>query len=173
MDPLNKGSVAFGALLVTAGVLFLVLAFVPGLSISQTWPLVFYFAAAAFAIPAFLWPRSRRGLSALFIPGAILLVLGLIFTYNVLTEDWVSWAYAWLLIPAGVGGGLLLATSLGGWGTPVRWVAIWLMGGAVALFGLFASLFGSPAMRIAGAALVIGLGALFLYCGLPKTGGIK
>ena len=162
MNPPSRASLIFGVLLIAAGAVMLLLTLLPGASLALTWPVIFYIFAAGFALPYFAWPAARRGLAALFIPGAILLSLGLVFTYNVLTSDWVSWAYAWLLIVTGVGAGLALAGSLGGWSRPVFWVGVWMAGVSVGLFGLFATLFGAPLLKTIGALLVMAAGALLL-----------
>jgi hypothetical protein len=50
------------------------------------------------------------GVGGLAIPGAIIGGIGGILLYQSLTEDWVSWAYAWVLIPGFVGLGILLGS---------------------------------------------------------------
>jgi len=169
MDPLRKASLAFGSLLITFGVIFLAFALIPGLSLGLAWPGIFFLLAAGFYLPVFLWPEIRKGLVALFIPGSILFALGLIFTYNVLSADWRSWAYAWLLLVAGVGLGLALAAAFGGWGRTVLWVGLWMLSIATGTFGLFATLFGHPLLKIIGAALVMLVGILLLLRSLRKS----
>ena len=169
MDPLRKASLAFGTLLIAFGVIFLAFALIPGLSIGLAWPGIFFLLAAGFSLPVFLWPELRKGLAALFIPGAIFFALGLIFTYNVLSDDWVSWAYAWLLLVAGVGLGLALAAAFGGWGHSTRWVGLYMLSIATGIFGLFATLFGAPALKIIGALLVMLVGVLLLWRSLRKS----
>jgi len=103
-------------------------------------------------------------LAGLLIPGSIMLSLGLIFTYNVLTGDWLSWAYGWMLIVAGVGLGLALGARLGEWGRSSTWVGIWMLVASVAVFSVFGALFGGPVLKtcapvllvISGLALVLG-----------------
>ena len=163
MDNVNRGTVVLGAFLVAIGAIFLVLNLIPGVDMGKTWPVIFFFLATAFYLPAFLWQGARRGLGALFIPGSILLVLGLIFVYDVLTGDWASWAYAWLLIPAGVGLGLTLGSAVGGWGRGPAQTGLWLMGVDVGLFALIATIFGgNPAIRTFGPLVIILAGVLIL-----------
>jgi hypothetical protein len=142
VDSSNRVTVILGTFLVAVGVVFLLLNLIPGINMGQTWPVIFFFLAAAFFLPALVWPGARRGLAGLFIPGSIMLVLGLIFLYNVLTRDWASWAYAWLLIPGGVGLGLMLGANTGGWGRGPAQTGLWLMGVDLGLFALFATIFG-------------------------------
>jgi hypothetical protein len=168
MDPTRKGSIAFGVLLIAFGFVFLLFAVIPGLSIGLAWPAIFYLIAAAFTLPYFVWPEGRKGLAALFIPASIFFALGLIFTYNVLTQDWVSWAYAWILIVSGVGLGLALGSSLGGWGRTSLWVGIWMLSISTGVFALFATLFGVPALKISGAVLIMVVGILLLWRALRK-----
>jgi len=160
MNITNKGSVILAGGLIGIGVLFLAINLLPG--VQATWPILFFIIAAMFFLPPFIWTDARRGLSGLMIPGAIFTVLGLIFTYNTLTGDWVSWAYAWTLIPGGVGRGLALAAQYGGWGKGTTWVGVWLGLGSVAVFSIFAALVGGPVLRAVGPALLIVLGLVFL-----------
>jgi hypothetical protein len=168
MDPSRKGTLVFGTLLIVFGVIFLAMSLIPGFSIGMTWPIVFFLIAAGFYLPVFVWPEARQGLAALFIPGSIFLTMGMIFTYNVITRDWVVWAYAWMLLAAGVGGGLALASSFGGWSRNVFWVGLWMLAIATGLFGLFATLFGTPALKIIGALVVLSAGVFLLVRSLRK-----
>jgi hypothetical protein len=162
MDPSRKASLGFGILLIAFGAVLFLFSLVPGRWIDQAWPVTFFLVAAGFFMPVFLWPESRHGLAALFIPGSVFLSLGLIFTYTTLTQDWVVWAYAWLLIVAGVGLGILLASVVGRWGKNSFWVGIWMIAVSTGIFGLLATLFGTPAIKIIGAVLVILVGIFFL-----------
>ena len=155
-------------MLIVTGVIFLTFVLVPGLSLNLYWPVIFYGLAAAFAVPYFVWPEAKKGLAALFIPGSIFLSLGLIFTYTVISEDWGAWAYAWLLIVAGVGLGLALSSNLGHWGKTVMWFAIWMFGISTGLFGLFATLFGAPLLKTIGSGIVILVGMLLLLRAFRK-----
>ncbi len=150
MDPSRKASLGFGVLLIAFGAILFLFSLVPGDWVGRAWPVIFFLIAACFFLPVFLWPDSRHGLAALFIPGGVFLSLGLIFTYATLTQDWVVWAYAWLLIVAGAGLGILLASVVGGWGKTSYWAGIWMLAISTGLFGLFATLFGAPALKIRG-----------------------
>lgn len=162
MNQIDRTTKALGGFLIGLGVIFLVLNVV-GLDTRQTWPVIFYLLAAGFFAPAFIFPEHRRGLAGLFIPGGIMLALALIFTYNVLAKDFGIWAYAWLLIPAGVGLGLLAGDLFGGWGDGSRSAGLWLLGANTGLFALFATIFGrNEFISIAGPALIMLAGILIL-----------
>jgi hypothetical protein len=163
MNTLDRGTMAFGGFLIGMGGIFLIFNLIPGLDMGKTWPVIFYLLAGAFLMPGFVFQPYRKALASLFIPGSILLALALIFTYNVLTDDFAAWAYAWLLIPAGVGLGLLLAATVGEWGKGTREVGVWLMSADIGLFALFATVFGqSQFIKLAGPILIIIAGALIL-----------
>lgn len=167
MNSSARGSVFVAGLLILLGVLILVFN-ITGIGFGKTWPMIFLVLAAGFYLPYFVWPSARKGLAALFIPGSIMLTLGLFFFYNTLTGDWVSWAWGWALIPGGVGLGLLLAGWLGSWDSTVMWVGIWMMVGAVAVFGFFGALFGTVTMKAIGAGLLILVGIALLVRALVK-----
>jgi hypothetical protein len=163
MDRTNRATVVMGAFLIGIGVIFLLLNLVPGIQLGKTWPIIFFILAACFFLPAMLWQNARRGLAGLFIPGSIMLVLGLIFVYDVLTDDWASWAYAWLLITGGVGLGLTLGATVGEWGHGANQTGIWMMAVSAGLFAFFATIFGrNDVIKTVGPALIILAGVLIL-----------
>jgi hypothetical protein len=160
---MDRKSMVLGAFLIGIGAIFLILNLIPGVEMGKTWPLIFYILGGAFFLPGFILPDYRQALAALFIPGSILLALALIFTYNVLTGDYAIWAYAWLLLPAGVGFGLLLAGGVGNWGKGVRPVGLWMIIVDVGLFAMFATLFGkNDFIGLIGPVLIIATGASIL-----------
>jgi len=151
-----------GVVLIGLGVLFLVLNTVLGLTVATTWPIIFFVLAAGFYLPPLVLPYARQALAALFIPGSVMLALGLIFFYDTLTSDWASWAYAWLLIPAGVGLGLALASWVGGWGKDPAVVGLWMLAVSAAIFCIFGTLFGGPVLKAITPVLLILVGILIL-----------
>lgn len=161
MNSNNRGSLVAGVILIGLGLLFFLFNVIPGFRIGALWPMIFIALAAGFFVPPLIWQEHRQGLSGLFIPGAIMLMLGLIFFYNTFTGDWASWAYAWTLIPGGVGLGLWLGSWYGRWGRDSMVVGQWMLAISVLVFGLFGMLFGSQALKIAGPILLI-LGGLLL-----------
>lgn len=159
MKSIDRSTLAGALFLILLGVVFLVFNFVD-LKIAQTWPMIFLILAAFFFIPALIWPDARRGLAGLYIPGSILLVLGIIFFYNTLTNDWVSWAYAWTLIPGSVGLGLMLGSWIGKWSDGGAKVGAWMLGISLLVFALFGAIFGTIVLRIAGPVMLL-LGGIY------------
>ena len=165
MRSTNRGSLYVAVLLIGMGVLFLAFNLIPGFAMGSALPVVFFILAAGFYLPPILWRDQIHSLSGLFIPGSILLALGLIFTYDVLTQDWASWGYAWTLLVAGVGGGMSLAGWTGRWGSVPTWVGSWMLLGSLAIFAMFSSIFGQPLLKMAGPALLIIAGILLITRG--------
>jgi len=156
----------FGVILIVLGLLFLALNFLSAMFrtnlLGLLWPGIFFAAALVFYVPPLTAQYNRRELAGLFIPGTVLLTLGLIFTYNVLTRDWDSWAYAWILLPAGVGIGLALGSTFGGWGRSATTVGLVMAAISAAAFALFATIFGQFLFRVFGPALIILIGLILL-----------
>jgi hypothetical protein len=107
-------------------------------------------------------------LAGLLVPGSIMLSLGLLFTYNVLTGDWLAWAYGWSLIVAGVGFGLALGARLGEWGRSSTWVGIWMLVASVAVFAVFGTLFGGPVLKTFAPVLLVISGLVLVLTGFRK-----
>jgi hypothetical protein len=162
MKNTNRGSLIAGIGLILLGALFIVLNILPNITIRQTWPIIFLVAAFGFYLPALAWPESRKGLAALFIPGTILFVLGAIFLFNTLASDWRIWAFAWILIPASVGLGMMLAAWVGKWEHGVWMVGTWMATLSLALFAVFAAMFGQDLVRYIGAGLLVTMGLYLL-----------
>ena len=77
---------------------------------AELWPLfILVPGLALLAVATF----GHRETAALFIPGSVLTILGLLFFVQIATDHFESWAYAWALIWGAVGVGLFLQ----GWRT--------------------------------------------------------
>jgi hypothetical protein len=115
----NRGGVAFGAVLIVLGLLFLagrVLDIDLG---AYGWPLFIVVPGvllflAGLAAP----PREGAGLAT---AGGVVTSVGLILAVQNATDAWASWAYAWALVaPGGSGLGLALYGLLRGMPDLVR-----------------------------------------------------
>jgi hypothetical protein len=169
MKEINRGSLIAGIGLISLGALFIVFNLIPGFTIKETWPIIFLVAGFGFCLPALAWPDSRKGLAALFIPGVILFVLGAIFLFNTLSGNWSIWAYAWILITGSVGLGMMLAAKVGEWSRGVWVVGAWMGILCLALFAVFAALFGGVNyLRYIGAGLLVVMGVLLIVRAVLK-----
>jgi DNA-binding CsgD family transcriptional regulator len=124
-------------------------------------PLVILMLAGAIFLLALTYTRRWQWAVFLFFPGAILLALGWILLLNMLTNDWNSWAYAWLLLVAGLGLGLVLAGWYGRWRQETMLVGTGLILLGLVLFALFGVLVGGLVIKIM-APLLLLLGGLSL-----------
>ncbi len=100
------GSLAIGLILIVLGGLLLLDQLLSVPVMHYGWPL-FIIAIGALFFAGMLARGKEAG--ALAIPGTMIVILGLIFLYQVITEHWSSWAYIWTLVaPAGTGLGLII-----------------------------------------------------------------
>lgn len=164
MKNINRGYLIAGIGLVFLGVLFIIFNLFSKITGAQTWPIILLVAAFGFFLPALVWPQSKKELASLYIPGAILFVLGAIFLFNTLTDQWGNvWLFAWLLIPGSVGLGLMLASWIGQWSHSVWTVGAWIAAISLVLFAVLAGLFGkSLPIKYTGAGCLLVLGLIFL-----------
>ncbi|MFH1853083.1 MAG: hypothetical protein ABIA75_12135 [Candidatus Neomarinimicrobiota bacterium] len=138
MKSTGRGSNALALILITIGILFLVMNFLPEAVFHDAWWLIFILLAAGFYLPALVWPKARRELAALLIPGTILAVLGLIFMYCTSSGNWEDWDFLWTLIPGSVGLGLYLSARVGRWDDGAARVGLWLLALSLTAFLFFA-----------------------------------
>jgi DNA-binding CsgD family transcriptional regulator len=138
------------------GVLLALNIFVDG-SLNLALPLVFLMLGGIFYFLVFAARQRSPWVALLFVPGSLLLAFGVIFLLNVLTNDWNAWAYAWLLLVASIGVGMILASRQQpwpqiipqiGWGLAIFGVTFFVVFGAVA-GGLFIQIM-APILLIAG-----------------------
>jgi hypothetical protein len=162
MHPSNRAPTVIAICLIAVGVLFLAFNFL-NVDFGRVWPVIFFVIGGAFYLPIWLMPEARAALSALLIPGTILIGLGLIFFYNTLTNDWESWAYIWALIPAFVGLGLMLAARAGGWIGNISQVGLWIALISGGVFSVLAMFFGSRSFGLIGSLVLIGFGVVLLF----------
>ncbi|CAN5548209.1 hypothetical protein BH23CHL7_BH23CHL7_24690 [soil metagenome] len=104
---------ALGLLLIVGGAALLVAQFL-GFDVRTElaafgWP-IFVIGAGLLLLVVGLATGDDAGVG-LSIAGSIVTTVGLILSYQSATGHWASWAYAWALIPAAVGAGMIA------WGT--------------------------------------------------------
>jgi DNA-binding CsgD family transcriptional regulator len=148
-------------LFIGIGALLLILSIFYARAINLALPLVFLMLGGTFFILVFVLLKRWSWATLLYIPGCILLMFGLVFLLNVITDDWKAWAYAWFLILAGLGLGLVLANiekqwrpemTLAGWGLIAAGLTLFALFGAIA-GGLFIKIM-APIMLVAGGLLL-------------------
>ncbi len=99
------GTAIVGAILVVAGIVFLIGQLVDIRWGGETWP--FYIIGPGVILAAF--GLSQPGNSGLTVAGSIVTVVGALLFYQEWADHYESWAYAWALVaPGGSGLGMLL-----------------------------------------------------------------
>jgi len=148
-------------LLIITGAIFLVLEIILGSTINIALPMLFLMLGGAVYLLTFLFIRRWAWAAWIFIPGSILIALGIIFFFNVVTNDWNSWVYAWLLIVAGTGQGLVFASKQGGWNEDIALIGAGLIILGITLFVVFGMIAGGTVIRISAPVLIV-LGGILL-----------
>ena len=164
MDKVNRVWKWGGYALVGLGVVFLAASVFLDGALNLALPLVFFMLAVIFIAAAFNLSEKWLWAVWLFVPGALLFSFAVIFLLNVLTGDWQAWAYAWLLLVAGLGAGLALA----GWYGQLRQeflmagVALIVLG--VTFFAVFGVIAGGLVIKIAAPLLLVAGGLRSAAC---------
>ena len=161
MGTMNRLMTIASALLVGFGILSLGAYFVLGWTLNVTWPLVVIMLGVAFYILAGALAKERAWADLLYIPGSVLLALGVIFLINIITGDWNAWAYAWLLGVAGLAWGVILASHKLRWRREVSQIGIGTIVVAITGFVLFGAIAGGRFILVASPILLV-LGGLAL-----------
>ncbi len=164
MDIQRRSNLALGVVLIVLGGIFLATQLIPGLGLILSWPWIVIGVGAFLLLIGLL-----VGAPDMAIPACIVSGIGGILYYQNLTGDWTSWSYAWGLIPAFVGVGMLLAALLGGRSRYAFREGLRTLLVGVVLFLVFGSLFG--AFSWLGAywpLLLVAAGLLILVEGLFK-----
>jgi DNA-binding CsgD family transcriptional regulator len=158
----NKTGKIVSLALIGVGVVLLMLSLIPGVGMKITLPLVFLMSGAACILAVFsLTPRFRWAAS-LLIPGSLLASLGVVFLFNSITGDWNAWAYAWLLVLAGTGVGILLAARELKWPRGVIFVGLGLVVGGSILSFVFGAIAGGLFIEVVAPILLV-LAGLVIY----------
>lgn len=173
MDRINRSVRIISYILIGIGIILFTVNIILGWKMNIALPLVFLVLGAGFFILALLWKNQWKWAPLLYIPGSLLVVFGIIFLLNILTKDWNAWAYAWLLLVAGIGIGLVLADrdliwhpviKLIGWGLFVVGITFFVIFGAIT-GGIFIQVMAPMMIILAG----IGFRWLHIESILPDT----
>lgn len=98
----HDAGVVLGALLIIAGIAYLLASYAPFDLTQYGWPLFVILPGLALIVVA-VTVRSAVGLA---VPGAIVTVVGLILAVQNTFDLWAAWTYAWALVfPGAVGVG--------------------------------------------------------------------
>ncbi len=161
--------------LVGLGVALLALSIFTHGAVNVALPLVFLMLGGAFFILVLALAEKWAWAVLGYIPACLLLALGVIFLLNVLTNDWNAWAYAWLLLVAGIGAGMVLANARQQWRRELT-LAGWILAAAgITLFALFGAIAGGPFIYIMAPILLVagGLALRWLRPELVLPAGIR
>lgn len=97
--------IGIGAVLVMLGILFLLEQFFDFQLGQRLWPLFIIIPGLVFFAGMLLGGKAAGPLA---IPGSIVTTVGLLLLYQNTFNHFESWAYAWALMPAAVGVGLMI-----------------------------------------------------------------
>jgi DNA-binding CsgD family transcriptional regulator len=147
--------------LIGLGLLSLFLNIILGWTFNLGLPLVFIMLGAAFYMLVGGLAQKWSWADLLYIPGSLMLALGVVFLLDEITGDWNSWAYAWLLPVAGVGLGVLLANRGGRWPQVVSLAGLGSLAGGITLLAVFGAIAGGRFIQVMAPILLV-LGGLSL-----------
>ena len=128
--------VIWGVTLILLGLVFLAYQAFPARFSGVAWPWLLVALGGVFVVIALL---TRAG--GAMIPGAILVGLGGLFLYFTRYDAWGNW-YWWMLMPAFVGLGLLLAGRIDPQMRPARTGGFILLAMGLILLAVFGGVFG-------------------------------
>jgi hypothetical protein len=141
MNSSARGRLVMGVLLVLIGLGFLALQFSPTFAqwfqVNLSWPLIVVGVGGLLLVIGLL-----TGAPGMAIPACIVAGIGAILYYQNTTSNWMSWSYAWTLIPGFVGVGMVLAGILGSKEYHIIRRGFSLIVLSLVLFILFGSFFG-------------------------------
>jgi DNA-binding CsgD family transcriptional regulator len=166
MEKSSRLVTAASLALIGLGALSLASNFIFGWAINVSLPLVVLLLGAVFFFLAGARAQEWAWADLLYLPATLLAALGMIFLIDVITGDWNSWAYAWLLVVAGLGLGVLLANRSRGWPALVNQISTGVVIGALALFILFGAITGGRFVLVMAPILLVlgGLALRWLPC---------
>jgi hypothetical protein len=108
MDRKKHALMWAGIGLIAASLGLLIASLLPGWSGNADPAIIFLSLTAVCVFFLFAAPSDWRWKAWLYIPTGLVFAFGLIFLFNVLTNDWGAWAYAWFLLFTGAGAGTAL-----------------------------------------------------------------
>jgi len=141
--------------LVSLGIISLVLNVGFGLDFNFSWPLVVILLGGAFFIFIEAMRQTWAWVDWFYFPGCVFLTLGLIFLFNVITNDWNAWAYAWMLLLTGLGAGVVLVNRTGRWPQQANVIAVGTIIVSLACFVLFGALKGGLFIQVMAPLLLV------------------
>ncbi len=144
--------------LVAAGAVLFGLTLLGGSAANLAQPLLIVVLGAAFILLVFLLANVWAGAPWLYLPGCVLIALGLILFIDAATGDWNSWSYAWTLLVAGLGVGVLLLGRQPGFSRLVSLIGLGMAAAGVTLFVLFGMLVGGMFIQIIAPVLLVAIG---------------
>lgn len=159
----DKQAQIVSILLVGVGVILFIFNLIYHWEYNIALPLLFLVLGGGFFLVTVQIRTKWEWAVYLYIPGLLMATFGIIFLLNVLTKDWNSWAYAWLLLLAAIGIGLLLANrefkknsllNLIGWGLSIAGITFFVIFGAVT-GGLF--------IEVIAPVFLVGIGLLIYW----------
>lgn len=168
MERRRRSSLVGGILLILIGAWFAALQLVPELgdwiNIEFTWPLMIVAVGVILLVVGLI-----IAVPALAVPACIVGGVGAILYWQVVTDGWVTWAFAWALIPSFVGLGILLSNILEGRTAKGITEGGWLILLGIVLFFILGAAFGSlgwlsPYWPL----LVVAIGLLMVIQGLLR-----
>jgi len=145
MDNKKRSGLAGGILLILVGLVFLAFQLVPGLRamlrMEITWPLIVIAVGVGLLLIGLMTGAPGMAVPAMIVGG----IGGILYWQNA-TGQWMTWSYAWALIPGFAGLGTILAALLGegGWRAVSRGAETILV--SLVMFAVFGSLFGGWAL---------------------------
>lgn len=121
-------------------------------------PLIFVVLSGGFFILIFRFRDEWDWAGYLYIPAFLLTAFAIIFTLNVLTQDWKSWAYAWILLLAGIGVGGIFAGRGKKWPKAIHFSSWGLAIAGFTFFGIFGVIAGGTLIQIVAPLLLVAAG---------------
>ena len=165
----RRSRIGAGIVLIVLGAVFLVVQLTPDLPrwfhVAYSWPLIVVGVGVFLLLLGLLTGEPDMAVPACVVGG----IGGLLYWQNA-TGNWVSWSYAWTLIPGFVGVGILLSGLLGGRTKKSVREGSQLIVVSLVLFAIFGSFFGALGfMGRYWPLLIIGLGLLLLLQGVIRS----